>query len=280
MIDPVRLNRLLTTHFCGRHLIQFPTIDSTNRVLFEWLRARSFDQRVPLPEGTILVATRQEAGRGQRGRSWSSPAGGLYLSLALLPQGSVMQLLDLTLALVWGVVIQFRSHCDLDLRIKWPNDIVTAHPAMTESTQPCFQKLAGILLQSRALAPDRQGVVVGFGMNVNNPVPADGISLAQLTGAPWDLTKVAAHVLAGLEMGYLTWQDSGLSAIQSDYENLMIHHQAKVVLRGGEPATVLGVAGSGALRVQTQAGLDLIQPEDVQLGYGTHRLPTQRGAAE
>lgn len=125
----------------GRHLLQVAVTDSTNRLLLDW--GRRFPQ--PLPVGTVLVSTRQRAGQGQHGRVWHSEPGGLYLSVWLGSPPLHYSLLELTLALGWGIAGRLRQNLGIPLRLKWPNDLVVVDEQRPDS----LLKLGGILVQSR-----------------------------------------------------------------------------------------------------------------------------------
>ncbi|NJL97408.1 MAG: biotin--[acetyl-CoA-carboxylase] ligase [Synechococcaceae cyanobacterium SM2_3_2] len=269
MLDPGRLRRSLQTQlkteFCGHHLIQWSVIDSTNRVLMDWLRTGS----LALPEGITVVAARQSGGRGQHDRHWHSSSGGLYLSVLLTPHQDLDQLSQLTVALGWGIASHLKQFCRqayaaevaAAIGVKWPNDLVIQG-----------HKLAGILTQARWQGSQLQGVVAGVGLNVNN-APPEGMSLAQLTGSPVDLTAVAAHVLTGIERGYLIWQQQGLDPMLPDYNNWLWHRGRTLETSAGDPSvlkgTVLGVAKSADLRIQTHTGEQWVHPGQVSLGYAS-----------
>jgi len=202
MLNPHRLQRLLTTAYCGRDLWQLCRTASTNAVL--WRRYYQGS-----PPGATVIATRQVAGQGQWGRSWQSDPGGLYLSVLL---GDIRDppspLLTLTLTLAWAVVQALRTARPdwQGLRVKWPNDLVWEG-----------QKLGGLLLQTRS-HQGSQPVVVGLGLNVHNQPPPPGVSLKNLSQDVVDLTEVAAIVIQALEQGLETWQNKGWSAVQADYQ--------------------------------------------------------------
>jgi BirA family biotin operon repressor/biotin-[acetyl-CoA-carboxylase] ligase len=236
-------------------MLQFCQVDSTNRVLRHWI------QRGSISEGTIVVSTRQTNGKGQQGRTWLSPGGGVYLSLALFPETSPEMLTALTLMLAWGVVDRLRHALSSSLiQLKWPNDIVIQG-----------QKLAGILLQSSSQDTRVQAVVAGIGMNVNNPVPETGISLKQFTGSELDLTQVAVWILEGLEKGYFIWKKEGFLTVRSQYEDWMTHRNTWISDPNSSedvgPICILGVAQSGALQVKTLEGIHERSPGELRLGY-------------
>lgn len=131
--------------------------DSTNDDLWELVAKGA-------PEGTAVRALRQNAGRGQWGRVWMSPEGGLYFSVLLCPRMPESCWARLSPALAGAVAGVVREECGLDeerVWVKCPNDVV------------CDQgKLCGISLDAR-----RGCVVVGCGVNVfhaDRPIETDG----------------------------------------------------------------------------------------------------------
>jgi BirA family biotin operon repressor/biotin-[acetyl-CoA-carboxylase] ligase len=81
------------------------------------------------PEGLLVVADRQTAGRGRLGRTWHSPPGeNLYLSLLLRPAIAPPLVPPLTL-LVGGVVAEVLAAVGAAPRLKWPNDVLLPTPA-------------------------------------------------------------------------------------------------------------------------------------------------------
>ncbi|MBO0786215.1 MAG: biotin--[acetyl-CoA-carboxylase] ligase, partial [Actinobacteria bacterium] len=104
------------------------------------------------PEGTVLVAEAQTAGKGRLGRSWASPAGtGLTFSVLLRPEGVPPTLLG-WLPLLTGVAVAAAASeaAAVECRLKWPNDVLAGGA-----------KLAGILVEGQAA-----GLVAGIGLNV------------------------------------------------------------------------------------------------------------------
>ncbi|MEN9222617.1 MAG: biotin--[acetyl-CoA-carboxylase] ligase [Thermostichus sp. BF3_bins_97] len=272
MLSPLRLGSLVGQGAWGQYLLQVAATDSTNRLLLEW--GRQFSQ--PLPLGTVLVSTRQRAGKGQHGRVWQSEPGGLYLSVWLGPGGLGSpplddSLLQLTLALAWGVVGSLRQRLGIPLRLKWPNDLVMVDQEHPER----LLKLGGLLLQSRFGGKGQLlGLVAGLGLNLNNPVPQGAITLAQVLGSRQDRTEIGALVLRGMERGFRTWQQSGLATIRSEYEDWMVQPQLEWP-QGEAVATVLGLAEDGRIRVQTQGErlspqretIWILSPDQVRFSY-------------
>ena len=128
-------------------------VDSTNL----WAKEAAMQGA---PEGTLLVADQQSAGRGRRGRSWSSPPGeSIYMSLILRPVIRPEQASMLTLVMGLSVVQAVRELFGLDAWIKWPNDMVING-----------KKVCGILIEMSVSAEGIQHVIIGTGINVNGTV--------------------------------------------------------------------------------------------------------------
>jgi BirA family transcriptional regulator, biotin operon repressor / biotin---[acetyl-CoA-carboxylase] ligase len=120
------------------------------------------------PEGTIICAREQTAGRGRRGRVWASPPGNLYASLIVRPDcpaGKAAQL-GFAAGLAVGDAVRAKLPAIVGLSYKWPNDVLV-----------CGRKLAGILLESETkVGPeaDEAFVIVGIGVNlVSSPREVD-----------------------------------------------------------------------------------------------------------
>ena len=126
------------------------TVDSTNLAC----------KRVTVdgaPDGTVVIADRQTAGRGRLGRSFQSPAGlGLYLSVLWRPETPPEQWMALPALGAVAAVRAIHRVCALDVQIKWPNDLVCGG-----------RKLGGILTESVLLGSET-AVVLGIGINVSH----------------------------------------------------------------------------------------------------------------
>lgn len=136
-------------------IIYYDQIDSTNRIAKELVMEGK-------PSGTIVRAGMQSAGKGQYGRTFNSPQGGLYFSLLLRPTLDLEHLSLITLATGLACRDVIHSTFNIQPQIKWPNDIYL-----------CNKKLAGILCEK--IDPCVAGkiyaaVVIGVGLNVNNTV--------------------------------------------------------------------------------------------------------------
>jgi BirA family biotin operon repressor/biotin-[acetyl-CoA-carboxylase] ligase len=110
------------------------------------------------PEGTVVIADCQHAGRGRRGREWFSPPGaGVYLSAVVRPSGPAGAVPLLTLAAGAAAASGVRSASGLPVELKWPNDLVIGRP---------WRKLGGVLSETAGSAGRIEAVIVGIGINL------------------------------------------------------------------------------------------------------------------
>lgn len=146
------------------------------------------------PEGLVLVAEVQTAGRGQRQNTWASPPGGLWFSVLLRPHGpaeAVLTLMPRCGAMVAGVL---RDQLGLEARVKLPNDVLVGD-----------RKVCGILAEAvtRAGEPGPDWVILGVGLNLANDIPAGlrhrAASLAELGGPVPSAEELLCTLLDGLE---------------------------------------------------------------------------------
>jgi BirA family transcriptional regulator, biotin operon repressor / biotin---[acetyl-CoA-carboxylase] ligase len=148
----------------GAPVHRFEQVSSTMDVLHELAAAGG-------ETGTAVVASEQTGGRGSRGRTWHSPPGGLWLSILLRPDGeSAVELLALRAGLAIARVLDELGR-SRPVRIKWPNDLMIGE-----------HKVGGILCEARWQGNALAWVVVGLGLNVQNPVPAELGAMATSLG--------------------------------------------------------------------------------------------------
>jgi BirA family biotin operon repressor/biotin-[acetyl-CoA-carboxylase] ligase len=150
-------------------------------------------------EGFAVLADRQTAGRGRRGRSWASPAGvGLYTSVLLRPQQPPIRLPLLTLVAGLAVAEAIEEIAGVTTQLKWPNDVLVEG-----------RKVAGILAEMASSDEQGDHVVIGIGINVNHgpqDLPAElfpaATSLFIATGKRLLRGDLAAAIFNALERWY------------------------------------------------------------------------------
>ncbi len=171
-------------------LISLESVDSTN----EEARRRA---EAGAEDGTLIWAATQTKGRGRSGRSWTSPAGNLYISLVLRPDCSLAKAAQLGFVAGLAVKDGIGSVAPplAEVKFKWPNDILLNG-----------RKGCGILLESKTLpGGELDWLVLGIGLNVQSypeDTPYDATSLRS-EGCPASLT--VAEVLEAVSRHFLTW---------------------------------------------------------------------------
>jgi BirA family biotin operon repressor/biotin-[acetyl-CoA-carboxylase] ligase len=226
--------------------------------------------------GTVVIAQEQSAGRGQWGRRWASAPGGLYLSLVLEPELALAEVTLLTLASAWGIVSSLEN-LGIPIQIKWPNDLV--HQG---------KKVGGILTESRSRAstlPQTVSanvfapyVVIGIGVNWDNPLPENACSLRQLLPESGGtrlktLEDLAAIVICGVLQGYFTYRYQPGKPFSDLYQNKLSHLGQRMTIRGNT-AIVKGVTPVGELLIEILHGdgrktIQSLRPGEISLGYNS-----------
>lgn len=217
------------------------------------------------PEGLVVVAEHQRAGRGRLDRVWTSPPrAGLTFSMLLRPPlpAPARPLLPLLVATAAAVAAAERA--ELDVRLKWPNDLVVGD-----------RKVAGLLAEAvLGGAPGvADAVIVGIGLNVSTrraELPrADATSLVLERGAPVDRQALLLAVLRAVAEAYVDWVDAGGSptAVLPRYRALSatLGRPVRVELPSGEAlvGTAVEVDDGGRLVVDTPAGRRAVSAGDV-----------------
>ena len=228
LTEPEIRRFLPPTEVVGRKLVCLAEVDSTNTRAKELAMAGE-------PEGLVVVADCQTAGRGRMGRSFLSPPGkGIYLSALLRPHLPPERLMSVTAMAGVAVCGAVEEICGLAPGLKWPND-----PVLNG------RKLCGILteLSLEAETGSLQYLVVGIGVNVlhgpadfSPEVAAIATSVAAELGHPVSRPALAAALIARLDQlrGALLSGDTGgyLEAYRRRCVNL--GKRVRLLTPGGE----------------------------------------------
>ena len=204
------------------------------------------------PEGTVVVAAAQTAGRGRSGKSFLSPAGtGLYMSVLLRPQLAMGDALLITTAAAVAVAHAVERVAAVTAQIKWVNDVYVDG-----------KKVCGILTEG-ALDLENGGLryaILGIGINICPPAGGFPPELAPIAGA---LTETGGEALraplaaAVLDEFFALYPHLTEKPFYDDYvsRSLLTGRQIEV-LRGGMhlPATALGIDRDLHLRVRYADG--------------------------
>ena len=217
------------------------SVDSTNSEALRRLEARN---AAPF----IVLAERQSAGRGRRGRTWVSPfAENLYYSLVLRVEGGMRQLEGLSLVVGLALLQAIRAMGVSGAGLKWPNDLLVGD-----------RKIAGILLELSGDPADVCHVVIGVGVNVNmmpteaQPIDQPWTSMRAALGHGVDRNELVVALNQQLARYLESHRKQGFSALREEWQNNHLWQGRRVVLTAGVQqvaGVVLGVDASGAIRL-------------------------------
>lgn len=211
LLLPTEIRDGLGTRVFGKtDLHYFREVDSTN------MKAKDLAD-AGAPEGTVVIAESQTAGRGRRGRSWFSSSGhGIYATLILRPAMPPIGTPRITLMAAVAVAEAILSLVTLDVKIKWPNDILVRG-----------KKLSGILTEIAMEMDAVNYIVVGFGLNVNTPIadfPKElrekATSIFIETGEQLSRIKLVRACLEQFEKYYKMFKENEFSFIMHRWKQL------------------------------------------------------------
>ncbi|MBS1197289.1 MAG: biotin--[acetyl-CoA-carboxylase] ligase [Proteobacteria bacterium] len=244
LIDPVALNDLLDPVRGRFDVDSVDECDSTNSVLMR--RATE-----GAPSGTVLVADRQSAGRGRRGRNWvSTPESGLLFSLLWRFNRPLSDLSGLSLAVGIAVVEALQTAGAQSVSVKWPNDVLYQDA-----------KLAGILVE---LAGDARGAlaIIGIGLNLHSPagdLPQPACGLDAIVRDLPDRHFILAKILIALAGVLDQFNACGFAALQTRWQQYHAWQgqQVRVLADGSAElgGICLGADQDGALLLETPQGI-------------------------
>ncbi len=241
MYNKRELEQGLKTKTMGQSIYFYEETDTTNN------RARELALE-GAPEGTLVVAEKQTAGRGRRGKVWESPLGtGIWMSLVLRPQIMPAEASVLTLLCGLATAEAIEAETGLSAGIKWPNDILING-----------KKAIGILTEMDCEMSEVHFVIPGIGINVNTasfpPEIADiATSLYLECGKTVSRRRLVHKVLERLEEHYETFLRTGsFTAMLEDYRKHCITLGKEVHVLGREPffAEALDITPEGELLVR------------------------------
>ena len=219
----------------------YETLDSTNTHICQMAVQGA-------QHGTVVVANKQTAGKGRRGRVWESSSGdNIYMSILLRPEIEANQASMLTLVMAYSVAKAIQKAGFSDAKIKWPNDIVLSR-----------KKVCGILTEMFTKDTDIDYVVIGVGVNVNTKgfpeeIQDTATSLYLCSGVFVDKDTLLKDILGCFWKEYDRFLNTGnLFYMRQDYNAMLVNCNQKVrVLEPGKEYTAyaLGINDLGELIV-------------------------------
>ena len=241
-------NNTFSTLFVGQNLIKLSAVDSTNNFLKSLV-----SNSEPLPEGTVIMADDQYAGRGQQNNKWKAePGKNLTFSVLLKPTFlplSKQFLLNMVVSIAINNALS--TFLDQGLSIKWPNDIYFLD-----------QKIGGVLIENTIIGNEIKTAIIGIGINVNQQnFPAEltvkAISLFQILQKNVNLTLLLAEICSALESLYLQLRTGKCNNFKQNYVQRLYQFDKKCrYQKDGEvfEGIIKGVTDNGLLEMETSSG--------------------------
>lgn len=242
-------NNTFSTLFVGQNLIKLKEVDSTNNFLKNLV-----SKSEPLPEGTVIMADNQFAGRGQQESVWQTEAGknistSIYLRPNFLPLNKQFYL---NIAVSLAVSDALSCFLPEAVQVKWPNDIYTNG-----------KKLGGILIENTLTGSFIKSSVIGIGLNINQQgfradLSTKATSVIQILQKETPLEAVMEKIVVFMEKYYLILKSGNYAILQNDYlkrlykfDTLADYQQNGQIFEG----KITGVEESGRLVMETAGGL-------------------------
>ena len=230
-----------------------PIIDSTNSELMRRVQAKT-----ALESGTVIVAEMQQAGRGRRGRVWQSPFGAnLYYSYFWRLDDGLQAAMGVSIAVGLAVYDTIKALYDIELELKWPNDIYLNK-----------QKLAGVLVELDGQPQGPCHLVLGIGINLQMPQ-----SFSQHIDQAWtdlsqhtqqlDKNELVASLTYHLENRLDQYRKSGLQTMHEQWNSLNAFAGECVELNTGHRSW-RGICEG----IDPQGGIRIRQDGEVKSYYG------------
>lgn len=234
----------LDTGIFGTNVHFYPEVGSTNDVAKDLAAQHA-------PEGTVVLADFQLAGRGRLGRSWMAPPGSSLLTSVLFrPELHVERIHRLVMVVALAMADACRDVAGVQIDVKWPNDLLIGG-----------RKVAGILPESAIQGNRAAWVIVGIGVNVNqhfeegHPLAHLAISLCEAAGHDINRVNLFGRFLVHLNHWHQHLPDDSLHAAWRS-RCTTLGQQVEISLpHGSVRGEAADIDGDGALWVRTDAGL-------------------------
>jgi BirA family biotin operon repressor/biotin-[acetyl-CoA-carboxylase] ligase len=199
-------------------------------------------------EGLVVTAKTQLAGRGRMGRSWSSPEGGLYLSVILRPNVPVEDMLRMTVLACVPVAETIEEASGCKTTVKWPNDVEIGG-----------RKVAGLLAESASKGGDIAYMVLGIGVNLNVEPSSLGVpeatSVSKCAGKQLDQEAFLNLLLYRLDTFYAAFLKGTFEMADYTKRSSTIGEEIEAESDGARIiGRATGVDATGALTILTPEG--------------------------
>lgn len=202
------------------------------------------------PEGTLVWAKAQSAGRGRQGRIWKSEPGNLYLSLILRPHCLMNRAPEIgfvTSLALYEAIKEFLPESSMIL--KWPNDLLVKN-----------RKMAGIILEAMpSISGQVDGLILGVGVNISH-CPADdqvrlpATCLAVERGEHIEMLSVLEKFIQAFRKHLWVWRSEGFAPILQQWQTQTYPHGTRVSVGQSSEGKFVGLSEKGELLLELDDG--------------------------
>jgi BirA family biotin operon repressor/biotin-[acetyl-CoA-carboxylase] ligase len=245
---PYEVHKRLRTNFIGKKMRYYENTPSTIWV-GKQLATESDAEQI---NGLVIIAEEQTGGIGRLGRSWVSPAGGVWITIVLKPEIPIDRVFMVTMAGSVAVARAIRKEFDLGALIKWPNDIYIGD-----------KKVAGLLLELYAEADKIHYCLLSLGVDVNiSPSELESVkgavtSISAEMGHDVDRASFLARLLKEFESRYLLIESGEYEAVIREWKSLSctLEHRVRInTMKATFEGEAIDIDEYGALLIRKDNG--------------------------
>ena len=257
LLLPEEVDLGLDTEFMGREIIHYDEVQSTNQIAKDQAENNA-------PEGTVVIAEKQSAGKGRIGRKFSSPKGGIWLSCLLRPDLKPVLATRATYIVSLALAKTIDNLTAVKPKIKWPNDILINGA-----------KVSGILTEMGAELDQINYLIVGIGINANfsknklpNSLQDKATTLYHEAGELIDRVQFTQEFLAAIETSYSQINDFAM--VLEDWKEYAYTLGREVIVTSSRDelyGTAVDIADDGALILNIDGSKKKVYSGDVSLRH-------------
>lgn len=249
--DKYKIKMYLDNNFADMEVFFYEQINSTN------IKAK--EHILNCNQG-VVIAEKQQSGKGRRGREFISEKGGIYLSYFCKPENITP--FDAVKTVITSAVAVCKTIKSLgvDCKIKWANDIFYKD-----------KKLCGILCEMVSESEKVNYLIQGIGINVNNDIPTNlqdiAISLKEITNKEYDKAKICAMIVKELKIcNQMLFEDKFNKLLDYYKENcLTLNKKVTVYGKTEYSAIAKDIDNNGFLLIETKEGIKPVLFGDVSV---------------
>lgn len=251
-------NNTFSTLFVGQNFIKLKEVDSTNNYL-----KKMASNSEPLPEGTVIMADHQFAGRGQQESVWQTEPGknistSIYLKPSFLP---LEMQFYLNIAVSLAIADALSGFLPNPVEVKWPNDIYYNK-----------KKLGGILIENTLTGSTIKSSVIGVGLNINQfqfseDLDTKATSVFQILQKEVNLEAVMEKIFVFMEKYYLNLKSKRYDFLHESYLKRLLNYNIETVYsHNGRifEGLIKGVEDSGLLQVEIEGELKRFNFKEIE----------------